>query len=119
MPIVERPRGFDQIVGLGVEKLVSGQSNTLNDNKPKVIKDTFVYFEDFEKSPNFVKAQFYLTKLVHLLFPENVPDIYFASIKESNKVTVDQRIEVVDGERTKNKIKADPAMAKRIDLVGN
>ncbi len=117
MPLVGKPRGYDQIVGMGIEKLVTGSSSTEVHKKPMVAKETFMYFENEEKSPNFIKAQFYLTKLIHTLFPTNVPDVYFASAKGGDKITMDQRVEVVDGERTKRKEKADPLTSKRISLV--
>lgn len=117
MPIVGKPRGYDQLVGMGIEKYVSGSISPESSRKPTVAKETFMYFEDYEKSPNYVKAQYYLTKLVHTLFPVNVPDVYFSSVKDGNKITVDQRIEVVDGERTKKKDRADQATTRKIDLV--
>ncbi len=117
MPLVEKPRGYDKIVGIGIEKLVSGTSSPEAGIKPMVAKDTYMYFDDTEKSPNFVKAQYYLTKLIHKLFPANVPDVYFTSINEGDKITMDQRVEVVDGERTKRKEKADPFTSKRINAV--
>ena len=117
MPIIGKPKGYDQLVGMGDEKYVSGSTTQESSQKPMVVKETFMYFKDYEKSPNYVKAQYYLTKLVHALFPANVPDVYFSSVKDGDKITVDQRIEVVDGERTKKKDSADQDTKRKIDLV--
>ena len=47
------------------------------DNSQRVIgvyssKHEFLW----EKSPEYNKAKFYLTKILHMLFPENIPDIH-------------------------------------------
>lgn len=39
------------------------------------------YKEGIEKSPERVRARFYLTKILHFLFPKNIPDVFFSSAK--------------------------------------
>ncbi|OGM98037.1 MAG: hypothetical protein A2915_01250 [Candidatus Yanofskybacteria bacterium RIFCSPLOWO2_01_FULL_41_34] len=33
----------------------------------------------FERSPEFNKAKFYFTKILHMLFPKNVPDVFMTT----------------------------------------
>lgn len=42
-----------------------------------------------KETPHQVKARFYLTKILHLLFPKNVPDIHMAS-SDPHAITVER-----------------------------
>lgn len=39
------------------------------------------YHEGMEKSSEIARARFYLTKILHFLFPDNIPDVFFSSAK--------------------------------------
>lgn len=71
MPFVDS-KGFNRKIGSGHESDVF-----VHDKKDYVYKQRYesdqVY--EWESSPNYIKAEFYLTKLAHLLFPNNVPDL--------------------------------------------
>ena len=58
-------------IGEGDEKVVYEDPNS----KEKVIA---VFKERIPESPNTVKARFYFTRILHLLFPNNIPDIHWS-----------------------------------------
>ena len=61
-----------KFIGEGAEKKVY-----VNPNNPDSVIG--VFHESMEESSEFVKARFYLTKILHLLFPENIPEIHAAA----------------------------------------
>ena len=80
-------------IGLGSEKIVYQDRNNPN----KVIG----VFEEWEKkTPNQMKGMFYLTKILHLLLPKNIPDMYWAGSEsrayQSTKVEHDDRHKVLN-----------------------
>lgn len=46
-----------------------------------------------EKNPRSMKGRYYLTKILHQLFPEEIPDISFAGGKDGKGVTVAEKIQ--------------------------
>lgn len=46
-------------------------------NDPKKVVGFF--HESVKETPNIIKARYYLTKIIHLLFPNNVPDMHMAA----------------------------------------
>src|SRR3989344_2951662 len=80
-------------IGLGSEKIVYQDRN----NPDKVIG----VFEEWEKkTPNQMKGMFYLTKILHLLLPKNIPDMHWAGSEsrayQSTKVEHDDRHKVLN-----------------------
>ena len=80
-------------IGLGSEKIVYQDRN----DPDKVIG----VFEEWEKkTPNQMKAMFYLTKILHLLLPKNIPDMHWAGSEsrayQSDKVEHDDRHKVLN-----------------------
>ena len=101
MPIIGRPRGYDQFIGQGIEKRVYGESKPKFDGNDKVVKeskgeDEFATSE-YRRSPNFVKANYYLANLLHEFFPDNVPKVsYVGAQKEDDSGNKEKQIEVVE-----------------------
>src|SRR3990167_10010928 len=80
-------------IGFGSEKIVYQDPN----NPGKVIG----VFEEWEKkTPNQMKAMFYLTKTLHLLLPKNIPDMHWAGSEsrayQSTKAEHDDRHKVLN-----------------------
>ena len=48
-----------------------------------------IFHEELEESPNKIKSRFYLTKILHILYPKNVPDIHMSASKP-NMLVVDR-----------------------------
>lgn len=92
MPFVEKPRGYGEYIGHGTEKNVFGSSDKNKDQQSTVIKESHADTHD-ERDFNYVKAQYYLTKILHLLFPKNIPNIHFTTVENGHHVTVEQKIE--------------------------
>lgn len=74
MPFVDQ-------IGRG-EKIGSGHESDVyaHNHKDVVYKQRFEdeQVHEWDSSPNYIKAEFYLTKLSRLLFPKNIPDIMAA-----------------------------------------
>lgn len=55
-----------------------------------------VFHEDQKETPYKVKGRFYLTKILHLLFPKNIPDVHLAAtdphLIEIDRVEVDNSV---------------------------
>lgn len=101
MPIIGRPRGYDQLVGQGIEKMVYGESKPKFDGNDKVVKesrgDDEYMISEYRRSPNFVKANYYLANLLHEFFPDNVPKIsYIGAQKEDGSGNKEKQIEVAE-----------------------
>ncbi len=92
MPILEKPSGYEKLIGSGMEKDVYGKSEEEKGEESMVVKETRNFFKEYRRSPNYVKAPYYITKIAHLLMPKNIPDIHFAGIKDKTKITVEQRM---------------------------
>jgi hypothetical protein len=69
-------------IGAGAEKKVYQDP----ENADRVIG---VFEEDTRETPNQIKARFYLTKILHLLFPKNIPDMHWAG-SEPNSFQADK-----------------------------
>ena len=63
---------FDEPLGKGAERTVYPSV----EHPDRVVG---IYHEGSEETPRSMKATFYLTKIVHLLFPKNIPDVQFAA----------------------------------------
>ena len=63
---------FDEPLGKGAERTVYPSA----DHPDRVVG---IYHEGSEETPRSMKATYYLTKIVHLLFPANIPDVQFAA----------------------------------------
>lgn len=83
------PYPFDdyEILAIGQEKIVCYDPH----NKQRVI--CFFRPGYRSESKRFIKARFYLTKILHLLFPDNIPDMIWTGYKPlayaSKKVETD------------------------------
>jgi hypothetical protein len=79
-------RKFDQSnleqIGTGYEKNVYDHP----DDERKLIA-----FLKKNEAPRFLKAQYYLTKIAHMLLPNNVPDIHFAGGEENQALVVEKK----------------------------
>jgi len=75
-------------IGEGYEKRVYEDPN----NKDRVIAK---FHEYIDETPNQIKAKYYLTKILHFLFPKNIPDMHWAGSEPNayqvDKVEVDER----------------------------
>src|SRR3989339_267444 len=98
MPYTGKPKGYDQYIGHGSEKMVYGST----DDETKVVKESHSRFKH-ERDYNFIKAQYYLSKILHLLLPKNIPDIHYTSIEDGQHITIDQRVKQSEGETKKDK----------------
>lgn len=74
MPFVDS-RDFRGKIGAGHESDVFAHKNKEVVFKQRYEKEQLY---EWQSSPNYIKAEFYLTKLVHLLYPKNIPDILSA-----------------------------------------
>lgn len=75
-------------IGEGYEKVVYSDTN----NENRVVAK---FKEHVKETPNQIKARYYLTKILHLLFPENIPDMHWAGSEphayQVDKVETDER----------------------------
>lgn len=89
MPFVDG-RGFSEYINSGHESDVFGRKRKDFVHKQRFPEEQ-IY--EWESSPNYIKAEFYLTKLAHLLFPKNIPDLVaagkFSQIQERKTVDDD------------------------------
>lgn len=69
-------------LGDGAEKMVYE-----NPNNPE--QAIGIFHEGEPQSPELTKGRFYLTKILHLLFPKNIPDMHLAAT-EPNMIGVDR-----------------------------
>lgn len=75
-----------KILGKGMEKIVYEDPNDTN--------RAIGFFHEYRSEPpEIVKGRFYLTKILHLLFPKNIPDIHMVS-SNPNALVVDK----IDGD---------------------
>ena len=70
-------------IGVGGEKKVYQDPK----NPDRVVG---IFREHIEETPNQIKARFYLTKILHLLFPKNIPDMHWAG-SEPNAYQADRK----------------------------
>lgn len=74
------------------------------DHPDRLIKVAHNYLEE---APNFIKARFYLTKILHLLFPKNIPDMKAASF-HPNKLVVERKApsrKTLDGRKREDSLR--------------
>ncbi|MBI2023178.1 hypothetical protein HYT01_01270 [Candidatus Giovannonibacteria bacterium] len=79
-------------LGTGAEKEVYTDPN----NRDRVV----AYFrEHVDETPNQIKARFYLTKILHLLMPKNIPDMHWAGSDphayQTDKIEVDENHKIM------------------------
>lgn len=83
-------------LGLQGEPFASGDEKEIYEHHDpkKIVKVTVDDGEGKFETGNerYIKAEFYLTKILHLLFPDNIPDIHRASFK--HQATVNERKEL-------------------------
>jgi hypothetical protein len=79
-----------QIIGTGEEKKVYQDP----ENPDRVIG----LYHEKAPSPEFVEGRYHLTKIMHLLFPKNIPDIH-SSTFDPNAI-VRQKVELDEGHKT-------------------
>lgn len=60
-----------------------------------------VYHEDHQQSSEVIKARFYLTKILHMIYPDNVPNIHSVTTEPATKTMEYVR----DGSKTQGPIR--------------
>lgn len=75
-------------LGEGIERRVYPDMH----HPDRVRKIALPWIEGEESIP-FIKGRYYLTKILHILFPDHIPDVY-ASWKGKENVIIAQRIEL-------------------------
>jgi len=89
----------------------------------------YIFLKENYPTINQIKGRYYLTKILHILFPQNIPDIY-AVVKNNNAIIVTEKKFVNDEfnlkYHTKNKyrfyarkIKFDPKFQRFISALEN
>lgn len=61
------------------------------DDEQKVVKVTNETYSVIE-SQNFVKARFYLTKILHHFFPKQIPDVHLEASNDNKSTIVSERV---------------------------
>lgn len=89
-------------VGLQGEPFASGDEKDIYEHHDpqKIVKVTVDDGEGKFEAGNerYIKAEFYLTKILHLLFPDTIPDIHGVSFK--HQATIHERKELDEAHRT-------------------
>ena len=85
------------------EKIAEGDEKLIYEDPNSKEKVIALYKERQLESPNTVKARFYLTKILHLLFPQNIPDIHWSGSDPHGYST--QRVEETRLGRLKNSLR--------------
>ena len=86
MPEFRTPKDFNMHeIGIGNEKVVYGDEEPVGDGSDLVLKvDNKSEFAadlyGYQKMPEYVKAGYYLSKILHVLMPESIPDLYSAAV---------------------------------------
>ncbi len=101
------PDKFDEPIGEGRDKKVYPDAG----NKDRVIAE---FKEHIEETPNQIKARYYLTKILHLILPKNIPDMHMAG-SEPNVYKVD-KIEVDESQKVMQEFATIGFSAKVEDL---
>lgn len=99
MPIFgERKGGY---IDRGDEKLVfrkKGKRSPFDYVIKEGVSESAAPVLEWEKKPNYIKAEFYLSKLLHLLFPDYIPDYYSVSVASPTLISTHEYVESSDGE---------------------
>ena len=61
------------------EKLGEGAQKKVYTNKDKPDLAIGIFNEDIKETPQQIKGRYYLTKILHLLFPKQIPNIHLAT----------------------------------------
>jgi hypothetical protein len=86
----ERKIKLGEKLGTGAEKTVYTDPDNEKLAKAVFHKEARETTSDgTEQTPEYIKARFYLTKILHLLYPKNIPDMHM-SASEPNMIVVDR-----------------------------
>ena len=86
MPEFRTPENFNMHeIGKGHEKAIYGDEEPAGDGSDLVLKidnkrEMSAELSEYQKMPEYAKAGYYLAKILNVLMPENIPDIYSAAV---------------------------------------